>query len=603
MRRNLLRWMGARFLGLGVLTVLIFISLGFIDPSFTPVQLVRQSDVIVAGTMQAAAGGWRIADPAGIKGQPPATLAISTAACAPEQAEQVRALLTNGQGRPAVLFSGTIQGDARCLLNVDGVWLKLRADAAGWPCLGFDQKMSGTFAGGTDMLIRLARSLAADPDATVPVGVGTSWMECSRIGPLPGVAGLEAVGLAGGGAPCLFAAAPDGDRLFRPVKDDERLEDITAAVKLNSHSRRFAWLDFDRDGLADLVSFDGGTMTLHLSTLDGFKPTSTVAWNPADGKCLGLAAAGSARVLVSTDNRPFLLTWTAAAWRRNEFPAADADAPKGPASACVVADFDGDGFVDVLQPRGDGGLLWRGARDGGFQAPVRSAVAGAAGDARAALGDFDGDGSLDVCLGDAGALRLWENDGCGGFRDVTNHAGSLGYKAKPAISCGLSADLNHDGRQDLILGYADAGFIYHFNRGFRCLGEEGQLRLHDVREPPPQADLGITACAVADFDGNGSDDVALAFTDGSLYCYYNNLFDVPVIRARLAPGTAGPLTVTVWQGPGEGVCLGAYAVTEQTRFLGLRKPGGCVVKWCAADGVERIRKLTVDKPVDLVLGE
>jgi hypothetical protein len=589
-----------RLVGLGVLAALAIALFGFIDPRFTPLQLVRQSTQIVAGTVQAGeGGGWRIADPAAIQGRVPATLALT---CAGEHADQVRALLAQGIGRPAILFADAARDDGRCLLSIDGVWLQVRAVPGGWSCLAPDQKLSGTFAGGTDMLIRLARYIVADPDATVPVGVGTSWMECSRIDRLTAVAGLAAVAVEGGDAPCLFVAAPDGDRLYRPVADEERLEDISAKVHLGSRSRRFAWHDLDGNGSADLVTFDGEGLSVRLASPVGFVDQGRLEWNAADGQCLGLAPAGPGRILVSSGRKPFLLAWQAGAWQRSELPAPGADAPAGPASACIVADLDGDGLVDALQPLGDGGLLWRGT-PAGFQAPVRSAVASPAGDVRAALGDFDGDGHLDLCLGDAGHLRLWEDDGHGAFADATAHAGSLSYKAKPAVTCCVAADLNHDGRQDLILGYGDAGFSYHFNRGFRCFGEEGGLHLDEVRDPPAEAGLGITACTVADFDGNGADDAVVAFSDGSVFCYYNNLFDAAVIRARLAPGVAGPVTVTLWEAGKGGACVGASVVAAPGRYLGLRKPGAYEARWHGADGRERIRQLNVAGPVDLVLGE
>ena len=109
---------------------------------------------------------------------------------------------------------------------------------------------------------------------------------------------------------------------------------------------------------------------------------------------------------------------------------------------------------------------------------------------------------------------LWENDGKGGFREVSNWAGSLSYKAQPGASACAAADLNHDGRPDLILCYAEAGFVYHFNRGFRCLGEEGDLRLEQVEEGPKPDSFGVRRCVAADFNADGAEDLAVAFAGG-----------------------------------------------------------------------------------------
>ena len=69
------------------------------------------------------------------------------------------------------------------------------------------------------------------------------------------------------------------------------------------------------------------------------------------------------------------------------------------------------------------------------------------------------------------------NAGAGRFRPVLRYAGSVGHKLHPGAADCLATDLNHDGRPDLALLYAKGRFLYHFNRGYRCMGEEGELTL------------------------------------------------------------------------------------------------------------------------------
>ena len=123
--------------------------------------------------------------------------------------------------------------------------------------------------------------------------------------------------------------------------------------------------------------------------------------------------------------------------------------------------------------------------------------------------------------------KLWENDGKGDFRDVIQWAGSLSYRAPPGVSDCRATDLNNDGRPDLCLLYPEGDFMYHFNRGFRCFGEEGALRLNDMETEENMA-VGQKACAIGDFNRDGYLDLAVAFCSGEVRCYYSD----PVNHAR-----------------------------------------------------------------------
>jgi len=198
-----------------------------------------------------------------------------------------------------------------------------------------------------------------------------------------------------------------------------------------------------------------------------------------------------------------------------------------------------------------------------------------------AIGDFDATGRLDVFLGGAEKNTLWANSGKGTFREVLSHGGSLSYKCPPGASDGKAMDLNHDGWPDLCLVYSSADLLYHFNRGFRSFGEEGEVRLGGLAAAPGQPRTGQKALAVADFNQDDSQDLAVACTDGTVYCYFNDLSDMPGVRLRLGKGLAGPVTVTCHMGPkGSAVVTAASVVgPSPAAFLGARRPGKVTIAY------------------------
>ncbi|MCG3178573.1 MAG: hypothetical protein BIFFINMI_00901 [Phycisphaerae bacterium] len=568
-------------------------ALAIINPKFTPVQLGKESRTILAGSLEAGgADQWRLAGIEALKGELPEKVELRLAGFRNQQLEEARRLMAQSVKAPAVLFvpHAQEQDKAIAFLHVGGQWLRLaRAGDTRWDVLEFESKLDATYAGGSDMLVRMMRYVLADPGAAVPAAVGMRWANCAPAGKTPGeAAGLAVIELPGAARPALFVACPKGDRLLRIKAGSEQLwEDVTAAVKLDSRSARFAWVDLDRNGWLDLVSWDGDTLSIRPCQEDGtFAPAGRGSTLKLD-ECLDLAplaaADGSPGVLASTGAQPLLLTWSSdKGWQKSALPPEEGEAgePAGEPSACIVADLDNDGLVEVLQPREGGGLLWR--RKGEvFAPPVKSPVAGMGRRTCTALGDFDGDGFLDMFMGGAKLNRLWENDGRGGFREVGDYAGSLSYKAAAGVSFACALDLNHDGRTDLALCYPEGGLAYHFNRGFRCFGEEGDLPLDDVEGSPRLEPFGVRCCVAADFDGDGVEDLAVAFVGGEAYCFRSDLSPPPGMRLRLGPGRTGPVTVSAWQGEKLPVCLGTWVLTGHRpgRLISLRWPGNCTLQY------------------------
>jgi hypothetical protein len=139
------------------------------------------------------------------------------------------------------------------------------------------------------------------------------------------------------------------------------------------------------------------------------------------------------------------------------------------------------------------------------------------------------------------------------------------------------------------------------------MAEEGALNLDGgppgitARKDAPKP---ISAVA-ADFDGDDTLDLAVAFASGEVACYMNggsgNISETPAVRLRLPKGRMGPLTVSIWQGSQFHFCVGTHVVTGHspaTRAT-LRKAAACVVRWRVPGGAAR--ELRAESGVEVVL--
>jgi len=600
--------------GSGLLWVCAAASWAIINPNFTPRDLVGQADLVVSAGVKATGNPleWTLATDKAIKGKAPGEQVVDLAKCDKDHLEEIRQALKAcaEERQPAVLFAGAAAEKKDAYLHVAGQWLAARPAAdRRWEITGPAPQMVGTYAGGTDMLARMAEYLAREPDASVPVSAGVRWLAHARVGKVDGeIGGMEVVEIGGPRRTLLFVASSAGDRLYAPKKDEEALEDVTAKAGLDSRSRAFLWLDVNQDGLADLVTWDGSTLSLRLATREGTFKATAEAWTfRPQAPCIGLAACasrGAPAVLLSTDGLPILLVAEPAGWRPASLP--DGPAAKeslGGHSPCVVADLDNDAFADILLPAERSGILWRGAA-AGFEAPVRTNVSAGEGVAIAALGDFNGDGALDIFFAGSTRNSLWESDGRGRFTEVMRFGGSLGYKCPSHALAVRVLDLNHDGLPDLALGYEGAEFLYHFNRGFRSFGEEGEVRLPGPAAEPGRERPGQRALAAGDLNQDGSQDLAVLFTDGELYCYFNDRADVPGLCLRLPKGMTGPVTASCWVGPKAPVCAGVASVAGHTpgSYVAVRRPGEVTVRFRLPGAAERSLAVTVGEgPKDVIL--
>ncbi len=187
------------------------------------------------------------------------------------------------------------------------------------------------------------------------------------------------------------------------------------------------------------------------------------------------------------------------------------------ATIIVASDLDGDGFIDLHVPHRDGGqsLVFWGDGTGNFSAkpttfgPPHSSI-------RAAVAaDIDGDGKKDLVVGDAEkGVSVYLNDGKRKFAEPM----PLGSKTGKPYSIGV-ADLNRDGKPDIVVGNQQVPGSIFFNQS-----NGKQLRFQQTSWNDGQGT--VYGLAIGDLDGDGWPDIAAARSEAPNAVWFNG----PVAR-------------------------------------------------------------------------
>ncbi len=293
-----------------------------------------------------------------------------------------------------------------------------------------------------------------------------------------------------------------------------------------------AWLDYDGDGWLDVYAVQSGL----------FPPPGT-------------SQAGDRLFRNNSDGTFSDVTARAGL----------ADAAYG--RGAFAADYDNDGFVDLLVTNWGGVILYRNHGDGTFQDVTADLGLSEQGwFTAAAWGDVDGDRLLDLFLtryvddsqedklfcgnvetGERMYCRplqypgttgfLLRNAGDGTFRDMTREAG-LAEGVGTALGA-IFVDIDLDGRLDL---YVANDLLLNFL--FRNLGDG---RFEDISvlsgtgfDPKgnPQGSMGVDA---GDLDGDGLPDLATSNFEGETNEFYRNLGSGLFEDLTLSSGFARPL--------------------------------------------------------------
>lgn len=321
-------------------------------------------------------------------------------------------------------------------------------------------------------------------------------------------------------------------------------------------------LDFDRDGDLDLFggsdkNSDGAPGTLLQPGGDG--TVCKLADEKPYTKCTIEGPTGTDLRLLRNDGSEGFVDVT----------------PKlaptiGEAMSILAHDLDRDGWPDLFVGNDFGEHGWyRNAGDGTFS--FHSVDIGMRPYAHlmgTAMADFDGDGWHDLIMGDLGADTLYRGQPGASFSNASSGFGIWSATEHLVTWSQAAADLNNDGWIDLVTAaslvatpatWLKALYYEPFDKapggGHLLWRNNGGGKLLPLTVPFPAAAeqvIDSTVVAVADMEGDGDLDVMLTFRPGGIQALRNDTVDpghwlrVELIAVDSAPGGAGAW-VQVWR--------------------------------------------------------
>ena len=220
-----------------------------------------------------------------------------------------------------------------------------------------------------------------------------------------------------------------------------------------------------------------------------------------DARPVDVDADGDLDIIIANEHRANILLLNDGSGRFSD--ASDARLPRGEHDSedIGVADFDGDGDVDIVVVSEDDQTneLYLNDGKGLFSdAADRLPVTGTSN--AVLVMDLTGNGHVDILIGNNGQNVLLENRGGARFIDVTNeHLPSVEDVTQDVVA----GDVNGDGHVDLLFGNEDANrLLLNDGEGVFRLAENA-LPMRDGAEETREADLG-------DIDGDGDLDILFA---------------------------------------------------------------------------------------------
>lgn len=375
----------------------------------------------------------------------------------------------------------------------------------------------GDFDGNGALDLVTADHDAVPPTLTVRLGLGTGGFGAGTTFPVDGPPfAVAALDVTGDGL--VDIAAVTGTHTLNVLAGDGGGGFATPAAIYPARTRPSAItpVDADADGRLDLAvpCRDADSVVVFLAQPSGLREAARVAVGakPSAAATADLDADGDLDLAVvnTSGNSVTILTNDGLGTLSTHVTLSVGLAPQ----AVVAADFDRDGTLDlaVSNAQANNVSLLRGLGGADFAAAVPIPAGSTPNDL--AVGDFDRDGDLDlaVCnkLTPTGTVTILVNNGAGGFS-----TGSISAVGDTPTSVAV-ADLDGNGTLDLaVANNLSRNLMVRFGNGSGGFGPALTLTLHAL-------DSGPVSVAAADLDEDGDLDLATAaFSSNALNVFEN----------------------------------------------------------------------------------
>jgi hypothetical protein len=296
------------------------------------------------------------------------------------------------------------------------------------------------------------------------------------------------------------AASPFGPPLHVPLSKDFEVVAVAAA-------------DFDGDGRIDLAVI--GRTGLCLLVADGrgnFRPCTPVAAgaNPSSMAVADMNGDGRLDVVVANHETDYVtLLLGAGGGRFTSRPLHVRSRPHP--HAVAVGDFDGDGRPDIaVDSWGEDRITLLFGKDA-WRGPGTPLPMGTNPYYTISAADVDGDGHVDLVAPNwgKGAVSILLGDGHEGFA----HAPGSPFKAGPSPFSAAVADVNGDGRPDVVVANYSGHARATADDGLTWIRNDGNRRFTPVPDRVARGDYSARLAA-GDVDGDGIADVAFSNANG-----------------------------------------------------------------------------------------
>ncbi|KAH7466503.1 hypothetical protein FOMA001_g15942 [Fusarium oxysporum f. sp. matthiolae] len=383
----------------------------------------------------------------------------------------------------------------------------------------------------------VADYIVAEDDGTVRAwingGKPNEWMGAGKINPAWKDVTGNMIRMADvdndGRADMIVVSSNGAARVWKNTKDGSGLKfvalDSNWATGLESRDK-IHFQDMDGDGYADyVIVYSGGAVKWARNTGNNGKDSSkknwetdvTIAPGPSD-----LPPNGARLYDLDGDKKSdYIIFYDGGAVKalRNTGNLNDINA--GVTGEMIrFADMDGDGLADFLAVASDGSIrMWR-----------NTGAVGSSKGVTLRLADLDGDGKADVvALGSKGRARAWLNKGVGNWEDIGEIA--PGFKEDLSSARIEFADVNGDGRDDLLIIYGGGAVKAYLNNG--NIPDVGKGRIwQPARVIAPGVGEPGRKVRFADVNGDGYADYLVVFDGGAVDAYLN-LKNIPSKGGRI----------------------------------------------------------------------